>query len=264
MSSSALPPILPPEILDLIVENLRDERTSLKACCTVSKSWVSRARRHLFFDVQFVQQSPIPSWVEAFPDPSNSPAHHARVLSLFNRTAVTAASTYARAWILSFCHITELRLNSILLHDNRIDSFAQLHGLSPTLKSLLILFSSAPLSEIINLICSFPLLEDLLLLLSVNDDTAADGWEAPLTSPKLTGSLRLGGDIHSITRRLLGLPGGLHFSTIKMTPHVDDAELIVDLVLKCSDTLKSLYIGYSSSCAFSSATVVDQYLTVVL
>ena len=44
---------LPPEIFDLIVEHLREERTTLKVCCVVAKSWVPRARRHLFTRVEF-------------------------------------------------------------------------------------------------------------------------------------------------------------------------------------------------------------------
>ncbi|KAF9644814.1 hypothetical protein BDM02DRAFT_3067122, partial [Thelephora ganbajun] len=44
---------LPPEILDCIVDFLRDQPETLKQCCLVSKSWVSRARSHLFTNVEF-------------------------------------------------------------------------------------------------------------------------------------------------------------------------------------------------------------------
>ena len=40
-------PSLPPEILDLIVGHLCD-KTALKTCCIVSKSWVPRNRAYLF------------------------------------------------------------------------------------------------------------------------------------------------------------------------------------------------------------------------
>ncbi|KAF9645264.1 hypothetical protein BDM02DRAFT_3073690, partial [Thelephora ganbajun] len=44
---------LPPEILDYIVDLLHDEPETLKQCCLVSKSWVSRTRKHLFANVEF-------------------------------------------------------------------------------------------------------------------------------------------------------------------------------------------------------------------
>lgn len=44
---------LPPEILDLIIDNLHDEPTTLKTCSVVSKSWIQRARKHLFVDIEF-------------------------------------------------------------------------------------------------------------------------------------------------------------------------------------------------------------------
>ncbi|KAF9647951.1 hypothetical protein BDM02DRAFT_3065508, partial [Thelephora ganbajun] len=48
MSSS-----LPQEILDLIIDHLRDEPDMLKICCIVSKPWVQRTRKHLFVHIKF-------------------------------------------------------------------------------------------------------------------------------------------------------------------------------------------------------------------
>ncbi|KAF9644805.1 hypothetical protein BDM02DRAFT_3066647, partial [Thelephora ganbajun] len=44
---------LPPEILDYIVDFLHDTPETLKQCCLVSKSWVSRTRKSLFADIEF-------------------------------------------------------------------------------------------------------------------------------------------------------------------------------------------------------------------
>ena len=44
---------LVPEIFDLIVDHLRDDRKALKACCLVSKEWIPRARRHIFACIMF-------------------------------------------------------------------------------------------------------------------------------------------------------------------------------------------------------------------
>ena len=260
MSSS-----LPPEILDIIVDHLYDESATLKACCVVSKSWVPRARRHLFFQVKISSVYPIKLWMEEFPHPLNSPAHYyARVLLLWELTSITAAGTYARDWIQSFCHIVELQV-SIPWQDSQIQlSLVSLHGLFPSLKSLSLLTHhySVPLSEISGLICSFPLLEDLRLHITTKDNATGDGWDAPLTWPKLTGSLHLAGSIRPITRTLLGLPGGLCFSKISIScPADDSAGLVMDLVSKCYDTLESLRVDLSPQSAVPSASTVGWYLT---
>ena len=73
----------PPEILDLIVDNLHDEPTTLEACCLACESWIPRTRYHLFAGVEFNSQAPsVQSWIRAFPDPSNSPTHYTRKLSI--------------------------------------------------------------------------------------------------------------------------------------------------------------------------------------
>ena len=247
-----MPPFkfFPPEILDLIVDHSYDERT-LKECCLVSKSWVPRARRHLFFHIEFTPQSPVKSWIKAFPDPSTSPAHHARVLSLYCLAAVGSAGTGALAWVRTFCNVVDLRIVSVRWNGNQT-SLVPFHKLFPTLKSLAIYRCYIPPSELLGLICSFPLLEDLQLrLLSTRDTPAIDERTAPSTSPEFTGTLHLSGDFRSVLPTLLGLPNGFRFSVVVISNHVDDSDLTRDLVLGCSDTLKSLSVGYFTSSTFS-------------
>ena len=256
-----MPPQLPPETLDLIVDNLSDEPTTLNACCALSKSWVTRTRRHLFHRIEFSSKIPIGLWTETFPDPSNSPAHYTRVLLLYGLTTIAAAGTHALPWVHSFDQIVELQVNTTVFLDYNDVSLASLRGLSPTLKSLSLSCASIPLSKLLNLICSFPLLQDLgLRLFFPTDDPAADGWEAPSNSPSLTGSLHLSGEIRSVTRQLLDLPNGLHLAKITMACRIELADSARDLLLKCSDTLESLDFSFYSSSAFSPACVVDQYL----
>ena len=248
---------LPPEILDLIVDNLCGEPPTLKACCVVSKSWVPRARRYLFADIKFSSPQPsFQSWMEAFPNPSNSPAHHTRSLSIHSLPAINyVASAALRAWTYSFHHIIQLEMN--LGYQDRWVSLVQLHGLSSTLKSLRLHYSSIQLSEVLNLIRSFPLLEDLWLQsnpVSIQNDD--DEWDTPPTSPKFTGSLYLSGEIHAITRKLLDLPGGLHFTKISTFCSPGDVNSTMDLVSRCSDTLESLRVYYSHPRASPSASVV--------
>ena len=117
------------------------------------------------------------------------------------------------------------------------------YRLSPTVKSLCLKFSSVPPSETLNLVCSFPLLEDLTFIL-FGHETEADKWTTPLTSPKLSGSLtmssaawRIGSTVH----RLVNLPNGLRFTKIVLVWVWDaDPSLARDLVMRCSETLESL------------------------
>ena len=243
MSSS-----LPPEILDLIVDHLHDEPTTLKACCLLSKSWVSRTRLHLFNHVKFLpsgQASALESWMKTFPDPSDSPARYTRSLDLFNFKAITVVISDVLPQIHSFNHIVKLAVN--VGKGNRRISFTQLCGLSPNLKSLLIFRSCAPLSEYLDFICSFPLLEDLELRL-LDTERNTDGWDSPPNLPKFTGSLRLlGTGADYIARKLLDLPGGLHFSKIIVCCLGGDNDLTSELVSKCSDTLQSLRFDFYPS-----------------
>ena len=86
---------LPPELLDLIVDYLRDEPIALKACCLVSKLWIHRTRRLLFAHVKFLRvANPIESWMRLFPELLDSPAHFARSLSIRGFESVTTAVTY--------------------------------------------------------------------------------------------------------------------------------------------------------------------------
>lgn len=244
---------LPLELLHLIVDHSCDESSTLKTCCLVSKSWVPRARRHLFAHIEFNSsesgERSIDSWIEAFPDPFNSPAHHTRRLAIYGLTAITAANTYGQLWVRSFHSIVELMVDTHWWDDGEV-SLVSLHGLSPTLKSLCVDRSSLPLSEAFNLTCSFPLLEDLSLRsFPPQQRITHDPMDAPSTSPELTGSLLLKGDTLPITRRLLNLPGGLRFAKITMACSDASLESVVDLVSRCSDTLESLCIDYLRSSA---------------
>ena len=243
--------LLPPEILDLIIGHFHNEPVMLKAFCTVSKSWAWRVRAHLFAHVEFCPvKSPFQSWIRVFPDPSNSPAHYARSLSIDASWIPAPTRMGARAWIHSFCNVAKLKLRTFWCDDGQI-SLAHLYGFSPVLESLIIIFHSAPPSEVFNLICSFPSLEDLSLISLAKDEPKGE-WTIPLTSPKLTGELllRMEGGVRPDVRRLLDLPGGLHFSSISITCPDTDAQSTADLVLMCSDTLKSLRISYYSSGVF--------------
>ena len=243
---------IPPEILDLIVDHLHNEPATLKACCIASRSWVPRVRRHFFAHVKFEEfpgGSYLELWMKAFPDPSNSPAHYARTLAILGGKLVAAASTDVGRWILAFHNVVHFHVNAGSWVENwgynyQI-SLIPFHGLSPTIRSLCLYSSFIPSSETLDLVCSFPLIEDFTFI-SYDRENEPKEWTAPLTSPKLTGSLKLesvvgGIGLGSAVRRLLDLPNGLHFRKIVLVRVWDaDPGLVRDLVLRCSRTLEFL------------------------
>ena len=247
---------LPPEILDLIVDHLHDEQAALKACCIVSKSWILRARKQLFARVEFrTSGSHMEHWKKAFPDPSNSPAHHTRSLSVYGNPVLTTTEAGADNWIRAFRNVVHLRLENL-----DPASLVPFHGLSPAVRGLRLSYTTP---DVFGLVCSFPFLKHLALV-ALHPESDADRYNTPSTSPKLTGSLDLGmfGSARPVIRRLLDLPDGLHFSKITMLFVNDDVESATDLVSSCSDTLESLVILCLPLSAFPSVPVTCQYLTV--
>ena len=198
--------------------------------------------------------STLESWIQTFPDPSNSPACYTRSLHLWGFEVVATAISDARPSVHSFNNTVDLQVETMGPDDLRI-SFTQLHGLSPTLKSLDLSCSYPPLSEVLNFVCSFPLLEELSLF-------SVELGRRP-TSGMISHPYRNSPDPHSlsggnrdVTRKLL-LPDCLRLSKIRVLSPIEYADLTNELVSLCSDTLESLCISFHH-CVFSTVLVVDQ------
>ena len=251
----------PPEILDAVIDQLHDEPTTLRACCLVSKSWIPRTRKHLFVHIEFdALEHPFESWMKMFPDRSNTPAHHARSLSIRHLPAFISMGTDVDGWIRTFQNVTHLHFERCTW-ENHPTALAPFFGFSPAIRSLRMAYTSF---EVFNLACSFPLLEDLALV-DLCPEGRTVGWNAPSISPKLTGSLELSaiGGFHSATRRLLDFPNGLHFAKITVACADQDFRPTTDLVSRCSGTLESLNIRYFFPSTFSSISLIGQNLTTI-
>jgi len=226
---------LPLDMLNLCVDYLHHERTALKACCLVSKSWVPWSRRHLFARIEFTHDIPFKSWVEAFPNPLISPAHHTRTLKIQGRCAIATPGVHVGRWVRAFHNIVCLHISN--------HSLIPFQGLSPTVRSLRLELTHARPSKVFNLMCSFPLLEDFALV-AHGYETEDNGWTTPSTSPGLNGSLELRSlaGTSPFTRRLLDLPNGLNFTKIVLSCTKEAYfNLVTDLASECRDTLESLY-----------------------
>ena len=242
-------PDLPPEILDYIIENFHDRPETLKRCCQVSKLWILCTRKHLFADIRFRTEKYLKLWSETFPDPSMSSARYAKGLFVDFSRDITAGGE-GGSWIRGFSHVA-----CLVVVADRSFSFIPSHGFSPVLKSLRFTVPVPPPSRTTNLILSFPLLEDLAITIhyerSADDDDELLTVVQPSCPPVFTGSLELHlKEMGPFTRRLLSLPGGIHFRKLVLTWfHEADRLMTMALVEGCYDTLESLSIS-DSSCAF--------------
>ena len=243
---------LPPEILDHIVDDLRDKPKALQDCCLVAKSWIPRTRKHLFANIEFSSPEKLKSWKKAFPDSSSSPASYTRTLSVKFPQAVTAADAEEGGWIQTFSRVVHLDLDTNATRPNDSEvSLAPFHGFSPVLKSLCIFSTLLPHSQIFGFVHSLPLLEDLsLTVLGMANDGDLDVCGPPAvipppSSPPFTGTLWLFllQGMKPAARRLLDLPNGLRFRRLTMLClQEDDHKWINALVAGCSDTLESLKV----------------------
>ena len=257
-------PHLPPEILDHTVDLLHDDQDALKQCCLVSKSWIPRAREHLFAAIRLRAERHLGSWKKTFPDPSTSPARYTKTLIIHCAHVVTAADADAGGWVRDFSRLVRLEMDAeaiMMYSPEPVISLAPFHGFSRTVKSLLVNSAIIPPSQIFNFILSFSLLEDLTVIrhgTSVYDGGSSDGPSTvahPLNPPAFTGSLNLSltEGMGHIASKLLSLPGGIHFRSLTLMRHCkEDLPLTMMLVAECSRTLESLDI----SCGLISTSIL--------
>jgi len=246
---------LPCEILDHIVDLLHDRQTPLRSCCLVSKSWVPRARTHLFAEVEFDTAKSLQSWKGTFPDPSTSPARYTKALTIRGSQVVTAADVETGSWIRGFSRVARLAMvGQDPFVPGWADALVLLHGFSPAVKSLHMDSASFPFRHFFNLVLSFPFLEDLAML-GCHDapiDNGSDSDVLPMSTavqspslPAFTGTLELyrGEGLGLVGHWLLSTPGGIHFRRLSFTwAYERDASLTMGLVENCSHTLESLYV----------------------
>ena len=248
-------PRLPTELLDHIVDLLRDARDTLRICCLVSKSWIPRTRKHLFAFIIFHTTNDLRLWKNAFSDSSTSPACYTKSLVIKCFLVITTADAEEGGWISAFSRVENFKLDFKsagwqATNDESISFLASFHGFSPVLTLLCIKFSAFPSSCISNLIQSFPLLEHLILF---NEDRfySSDGSGCqfdvlpPSSSPPFTGSLGLSlrPSMGPIVLRLLSPSYSLHFCKLHLAWfHGQDVALTTELVERCASTLEFIHI----------------------
>ena len=234
-------PRFPVELLDYIVDHLHDVRDALESCCLVSTSWIPRTRRHLFAKVAFRSENDLQSWKNVFPEPSTSPACYTDHLVIYCPEGVTPADAEGRGWIPTFSRVVRFDMD----FDGPEISLLPFYGFSPSLRSLQICYSSFPFPRILNLIHSFPLIDDLSLI-SGGDDPIEDidGPHAAV-QPPLTGCLELYArdGMDYLVSRLFPTQNDLYFRKLDLES-ADEVDILVvsALVERCRFTLESFKV----------------------
>ena len=243
---------LPEELLDDIVDLLHDSGDALKSCSLVSKSWIPRARKHLFTDIKFTSPEHLQSWKSTFSDPSTSPACYTKALLLKYPPCVATTDGEEVGWISTFTRVAHFQVDAF---DLDIDwsgfNLTPFHGFSPAMRSLRLIFYAIPSSQVFDLIYSFPLLEDLAVTsldrwMGSNDVLDDQTAVQPSISPSFTGSLEL--DLWTqtdfVASRLLSLSGSIRFRRLQLTLNKkSDASAIAALVETCRFTLEYLEVA---------------------
>ena len=242
-------PPLPEELLDDIVDLLHDSKDALRSCCLVSKSWIPCTRKFLFARIVFWTPRKLRLWINTFPDPSTSPAYYTRTLVVGCPEIARTEDAGEGGWIRTFSRIMHLRVDipgsASGVPEIQLSLF---RGLSPFVQSIRIA-SNYLLPQTFDLVYSFPLLEDLSVVVSgMNDGSRCSGGlnaTQPSSPPVFTGTLRLSinSGIDAVALTLLSLPSGLHFRKLDLRGgHENTSTLTTALIESCCDTLESIRI----------------------
>ena len=243
-------PDLPEELLDHVADLLHDETHALKNCCLVSKSWIPRARNHLFAGVAFRSPNNLRSWKKMFPDPSTSPAYYTRALVI---KFPQVADAEEGCWIPTFSRVVNLKVDTRAATGDDLVRLTRLHESAPAIKSFTAVFTTAQSSRVSDLACSFPLVENLCLIgygPRVGNTDGSENQQAfvrPTGQLSLTGSLKISvaEGMDPIASRLLALQDGLRFRELELKLYREgDVSLTRALIERCNPALETLRIHY--------------------
>ena len=191
MPSPATSARLPQELIDSVIDELKHDVGSLRACSLVSKPWVYRSRRYLFATVH-LPTCLLRKWLERVPaDPSINtppldPHHHVRSLSL--QPATTSApfcipETFVDH-LSSFTQVSTLAIGSSLRKE-WTDPFSDsalvakyFGGLGQSLRKLELTRVHLNMAVLKALLDVFPLLEQILIFSPMMVDEEAKSVEA--------------------------------------------------------------------------------------
>ena len=209
---------IPQDIIDEILDHITDDgsrsRPSLLSCSLVSKSWVAPCRRHLFRSIFFTWRY-IAIWLETFPAPEESPAHHVRELDFWCGWCFDAPERFFE-YIPWFTNVRKVAWSG-QAELEPLCSLLSFGRLSQSVTSLAIDMDAVTLLQIRDVVERLPNLNDLSLSGSLvwMEKDRLRGIGTSLRG-KFGGRLRLlkGHADLDIVNMLLEVPAGLHFTEV--------------------------------------------------
>ena len=254
-------PVIPQDIIYEIVDHLVTDpysRPTLRSCSLVSKPWVVPCQRHLFRTVSFSLRDTF-KWLEVFPVPEQSPAHHVKYLHLSLEGNYYAPDDFFRR-IQLFTNVEEIVLsgNGGPGQSWRIPSSLRL---PESVTSLTITRDKITLLKIRDVMVQLPNLDNLTLSVSLRsmDRKKFQGIGTALKG-KLGGRLQLHklikGTDADVVNMLLEVPTGLHFTEMDLRGTYRCLLSAARLVEACRKTLMRLsYMvdEYGKSCPIPSS-----------
>ncbi|KAF9781853.1 hypothetical protein BJ322DRAFT_249939 [Thelephora terrestris] len=241
--NTAVVPVISQDVIYEIVDHLVTDayfKPTLLSCSLISKSWITPCQRYLFQTLSFSLRDTF-RWLEVFPVPEQSPAHHVKYLSLSLEGSYFVPDEFFER-IQLFINLKEI----VLLGEGSqgqswwIPSSAML---PQSVTSLTIIRGNLSLSEIRNVMAQLPNLNDLTLSVSFRTRNGLQGFGRNLKG-KFGGRLqlhrlRMGPDA-DIANMLLEIPTGLHFTEIVIEGTSWCLLSTVKLAQVCSKTLVKL------------------------
>ncbi|KAF7354059.1 hypothetical protein MVEN_01093100 [Mycena venus] len=165
-------PILPPEVIDLIIDNLHDQPSTLRACSLVGRNWLDGSRHHLFNRIYLTARN-LGVFRDLLKSPSNTLSFHLRHLHATGFQAPDLIQLLPLLPALSHLHWLSIYRN-LILHDDAVLGA----GTFPLIRSLTLSrtsFTSRPgLSDFLS---RFPSLKKLAL-----DPVSVSQRESPTLS----------------------------------------------------------------------------------
>ena len=173
MSSSATSAHLPQELVDTVIDELKNDIGSLRACSLISKPWVYRSRKYLFATVNLPTfllrrwQDTIPTNPVELPDPH----YHVQSLSLYPSTGSAAfciPETFVNH-LSSFTQVSRLTITNSLWEEwtNAFSDRALVSryfgGFGRTLRRLELTRVYLNMAVLEGLLDIFPWLEEILI-----------------------------------------------------------------------------------------------------
>ena len=161
---------IPTEIIDQIVDYFHADKSCLRNCALVCKSWTFSCRRHIFYRVVLEYRSwSLSTWNRTISATANGPHLHTRELKVdvrhfegIYRQSSNIITPFLQHWFL-FVNVRDLVVTGSV-DENTLDkiSIHNIFGhLSGTLRSLSILATRCSPQALISLIASFQHLERL-------------------------------------------------------------------------------------------------------